>query len=168
MKMRIFLLACAAVAALAAPLSAADLPAPSGEVVLTVSGAIAHTNGDGVARFDLAMLDALDNRTTRTETPWYDEAQDFSGPLGAAVLEAVGATGSTMTIRAINDYSAKVPVADFAESPVILATRRGGEVLTVRNKGPLFVIYPFDERPGLYNELYFSRSVWQAVAIELN
>ena len=40
--------------------------------------------------------------------------------------------------------------------------------MSVRDKGPIFVIYPFDEAPELYNETYFGRSVWQAVSVEVH
>ena len=49
----------------------------------------------------------------------------------------------------------------------ILAIKMNGEPMTVRNKGPLFLIYPFDTNPDLYNEKYFNRSVWQIKEIEV-
>ncbi len=39
--------------------------------------------------------------------------------------------------------------------------------MSVRDKGPLFLVYPFDLNPELYNEKYFSRSVWQIKEIEV-
>lgn len=160
----------AIIAALVAPTAAmADaLPVPTGEVILTVEGKITNTNGDGVAVFDLAMLDGLPQRTTTTETPWYDEAQSFSGPVIQSLLEAIGAEGTTVTVRALNDYSAEIPIADLEAHPVILASRLNGQVLSVRDKGPLFVVYPFDLEPSLYNEVYFGRSVWQVISMTVN
>lgn len=149
-------------------LASEDLPRPTGPVVLTVDGNISRSNGEGIAQFDLAMLDALAQRTTITETPWYDGAQSFSGVVVSALLEAVGAEGATITVRALNDYSADIPADDFKANPVILATRLNGEVLSVREKGPLFVIYPFELDPSLYNEVYFGRSVWQVTAMSVN
>jgi hypothetical protein len=57
---------------------------------------------------------------------------------------------------------------DIKDYPVILATRVDGEELSVRDKGPLFVIYPFDEHPDLYNEVIFSRSVWQVASLTVH
>lgn len=149
----------------APPLRAEELAAPVGPVVLTVGGNIANSNGNDTAQFDLAMLDALSQHTTTTMTPWYDGAQTFSGPLGSAILDAVGATGTTVTVTALNDYSAEIPLSDFVDYPLILATRINDKELSVRDKGPLFVIYPFNAVPELYNEVYFGRSVWQVTAI---
>lgn len=146
---------------------AREMPDPSGTVLLTVSGNISVTNGDGVARFDRAMLDALEQRTTATHTPWFDGDRTFSGPLGRAILDAVGAKGETLRIVALNDYASDVPARDFREHPVIFATHVDNQVLSIREKGPLFIIYPFDEEPQLFNEVYFGRSVWQITRIEV-
>ena len=151
-----------------AAVSAQELSAPAGPVVLTVSGAITHTNSDGAALFDQAMIDALAQHSITSETPWYDGAQTFSGALVSGLLEAVGATGSALTVTALNGYSAEIPNADVLENQVILASRVNGKLLSVRDKGPLFVVYPFDSNPELFNELYFGRSVWQLTAITVN
>lgn len=147
---------------------AGPLPEPTGPVVLTVTGAIANTNRDGAAVFDIAMLDALPGRSAKITTPWYETDQTFSGPLLSAVLDAVGGTGSALTVRAVNDYSSELPVTDVTGYPVILASRVGGKTLSVREKGPLFVIYPFDLSPELYDETHFGRSVWQVTTIDVH
>jgi hypothetical protein len=87
--------------------------------------------------------------------------------LTRAVLEAVGAAGTKLKVTALNDYSAEVPAEDFIKLDVILALKKNDAYLQVRNQGPIFVIYPFDLNPSLYNEVYFSRSVWQVKSIEV-
>jgi len=146
---------------------AADLPQPEGAVILTLIGQISNTNAEGSANFDLAMLNALPARETRTQTPWHEGEPVFSGPLGTALLDAVGAEGSTLRITALNDYVVDIPVDDLRRFPVIFATHIDGVAMSVRNKGPLFVIYPFSEDPALSNELYFGRSAWQIRQIEV-
>lgn len=159
------LLAAALLATTSLPASALD--APKGPVILTVTGAITNTNGPNVAEFDLEMLQALEQKTHTQETPWTDGKPTFSGPLGRALLDAVGATGETMTVTALNDYAAEVPVEDFRTFDVILATTMDGQPMSVRDKGPLFIIYPFADRPELHTELYFNRSVWQIAKIDV-
>lgn len=148
-----------------APALAGTLAPPKGEVVLTVKGHITTTNADGVANFDMAMLEALAQRKAVVETPWTKGKVTFEGPLGKALLEAVGGQGTNLRVRALNDYAVDVPVKDFIEHAVILATRRDGTAMSVREHGPLFVMYPFDLEPDLYNEKYFSRCVWQVATI---
>lgn len=149
----------------AEPASAAPLAKPAGEVVLTVKGKIATMNGDGVASFDMAMLNELAGRKALVETPWTKGKVTFEGPLGKALLDAVGAQGTTLRVRALNDYAVEIPLKDFLDYPVILATRRDGNLMSIREHGPIFVIYPFDQDPSLYNEKYFSRCVWQVATI---
>lgn len=147
--------------------NADGLPMPQGMVILTVTGNIEHTNGDGVALFDAAMLQALEQRTTTSSTPWFDGPHDFSGPLGSAILDAVGAQGDVLSVIALNDYAAEVPAQDLRDHAVVFATHLDGRPMSVREKGPVFLIYPFDENPDLFNEVYFGRSVWQIAQIDV-
>lgn len=62
-----------------------------------------------------------------------------AGPLGAAILDAVGATGQTLNVIALNDYSAELPAQDLRDYTVIFATQIDGKQLSVRDKGPLFM-----------------------------
>lgn len=146
---------------------ASALDKPTGDVILTVTGHVANKNADDGAQFDAAMLEQLASRTGQMETPWTTGKVTFSGPLLKAVLDAAGAEGEVLTVRAMNDYSADVPMEDATTLDTILATKMDGKVMSVRDKGPLFMIYPFDTNPDLYNEKYFSRSVWQIKEIEV-
>jgi hypothetical protein len=148
------------------PAWSGGLMPPEGRVILQVTGAVTVTNGDNAAAFDLKMLEGLESRETTAETPWYDDVHTFQGPLLSQVAATVGAEGRDLRVRAINGYEATIPASDIAEMPIILATRVDGKVLSVRDKGPIFIIYPFDLGAHLYNETYFSRSVWQVVSIE--
>ena len=77
------------------------------------------------------------------------------------ILANVGATGTSVGATALNDYTVTIPVSDFQDYDVILATRRDGEVLSVRDRGPVWIIYPWTDQPNLQNEVIFSRSIWQ-------
>ncbi|MCJ8508340.1 molybdopterin-dependent oxidoreductase [Rhizobium lemnae] len=147
--------------------SALALDAPKGPVILTVKGTLAHANVGGTAQFDLEMLEKLDGRTGKMKTPWTEGETSFSGPLLRAILKEAGATGSQLQVKALNDYFAEIPIEDAENLNTILATRQNGKVMSIREKGPLFLIYPFDQDPALYNEKYFSRSVWQIKEIEV-
>ena len=147
--------------------TALALDKPKGDVILTVTGHVEHTNAGDSAQFDLEMLEALASRTGAMETPWTTGKITFSGPLLSAILDAAGAKGETLTVKALNDYAADMPVSDARDFETMLATRMDGKTMSVRDKGPLFLIYPFDIHPDLYNEKYFSRSVWQIKEIEV-
>lgn len=137
------------------------LEAPVGPVILTIDGALAKTNGPGTASFDRAMIDRFRQHSLRTQTPWTDGRQSFEGPRLADILDRVGADGDTLLAIAQNDYAVEIPMSDAAEFGIILASRINGSALTLRTKGPLWVIYPFDADPVLEHERYYARSIWQ-------
>lgn len=146
---------------------ATALEPPKGPVVLTVSGAIAHANDGKLARFDIALLDAIDRTSFVTATPWHDHRARFEGITGKALMKAVGATGTSVSAVALNDYASTIPMADFVELGLLIASRVDGKQLTVREKGPLWIVYPFDSSPKLNSGVYHGRSVWQLARLEI-
>jgi hypothetical protein len=155
------------VSAYASVVSAEPLNAPVGEPILKVSGKIENANQGQDAVFDLDMLEDLKGRDAEVRTPWTDGDRRFSGPFLREVLKKVGAKGSKLHIEALNGYEVNVPISDANELDVILATRMDGKVMSVRNFGPTFLLYPFDQKASLYKETYFARSIWQIVSIEV-
>ena len=155
------LLAAAAMPALRRTARAENLQPPGGKVILTISGKITATNEDGAARFDRGMLEALGWSRFTTTTPWYDGPVTFSGVPMTTLLGVVGAHGETVVATALNDYETKIPVDDFKQFNVLLAMQRNGENMPVRDKGPLFIVYPYDSDPSLKAQKYYSRSAWQ-------
>ena len=144
------------------------LEAPRGKVVLTVSGKLAATNRGNKAVFDLAMLEALPQKTFTTMTPWDKAPVKFSGPLLRDVLAAVKAQGTTLKAVALNDYKITIPLEDTTRFDMVLAHRMNDQPIPVRTKGPLFVVYPFDNHPALQNSVYYERSIWQLGGLEVD
>lgn len=161
------LLALAAGATWLTGAKAEPLAEPAGSIVLTIAGKVQRTNRDGRAAFDMAMLEALPQRSFSTKTPWYAQPRKFTGPLLRDVFNFVGAQAQTIRAIALNDYRIDIPFEDVTRFDVVLARLLDDLPMTVREKGPLFMIYPFDSTPILRNALYYSRSVWQLKAIEL-
>ena len=144
---------------------AGTIAQPSGKVILTMSGKIANTNKDGTAQFDLEMLEKLGTQSFETTTPWYDGKVKFEGVPMAKLMQHVGASGATITVKALNDYATDIPMDDFTKYPVILASKRDGNYMPVRDKGPLFIVYPYDSNPDLKHQRFYSRSAWQVAQI---
>lgn len=147
--------------------SARALEKPSGPVVLTVSGSVLKPNDGKAAHFDMAMIERLPQHSFSTRTPWYAEPRKFTGPLLRDVLSQAGAKGTMLRAVALNDYWVEIPFDDALRHDVIVARLLDDKPMAVRDKGPLFVIYPFDARPELRNPVYFSRSAWQLRSIEV-
>lgn len=150
------------------PLSARAADPP----VLSVSGRALALRADASVDFDMAMLARLPHRKIRTATPWYKDPHEFSGPLlrdvlVAAAPAALTAANTRLRCTALNDYKVEMPLDDIRNFDVIVARLLDGATMGVREKGPLFVMYPFDEQPQLRTSLYFSRCIWQLRSIEL-
>lgn len=145
--------------------SAGELAKPSGQVLLTVSGAIANTNAGDKAEFDRAMLEALGMQTITTGTPWHEHGTRFTGVPVKRVLEAVGASGKMVHAVAANDYAVAIPAEDFEAYRVLLATHINNKELRLRTKGPIWVIYPDDT--DLAETIRTERMIWQLVALRV-
>jgi hypothetical protein len=156
----------ASVAALWAP-PASALERPTEPVVLTLQGRIRSQNHGATAVFDMRMLAALPQHGYATRTPWYAKARRFGGPLLRDVLAAAGAQGATLRLKALNDYQVDMPWDDAQRYDVMLARLLDEQPMSVRDRGPLMVIYPFDTRPELRSAVYYSRSAWQLHTIEV-
>lgn len=140
--------------------AAEPLPLPKGPVVLTVSGKIEQTNGNGVARFDLEMLEGLGKASFATRSEVSEVPQLLEGVPLRALLERIGIQGKSLRAPALNDYVAVIPVEDLKFEP-ILATKVDGRMLTIRDKGPLWIAYPRDAHKVLQDAKYDYRWVWQ-------
>jgi len=144
------------------------LDAPSGKVVLTLTGLISEGNqGNAKAEFDMAMLEKLPQHRVKTRTPWHEEVREYTGPRLRDVLSAVKASGKTIRATALNDYVVEIPWEDIEKYDVIVARLADGKPMTVREKGPLFIMYPFDSSETLQSPLYYGRAAWQLKAIEI-
>lgn len=143
------------------------LEPPTAVVVLTVGGRVRNTNDGRRAQFDMPMLEALPQHHVVTRTPWFAQARRFTGPLLRDVLAAAGAQGTMLRLVALNDYQVDMPYDDSQRHDVIVARLLDDKPMALRDKGPLFVIYPFDARPELRSAVYYSRSAWQLRTIEV-
>ena len=93
----------------------------------------------------MAMLEALPQHSFITKTPWFKDARKFTGPLLRDVLSPGGRTGhARCASSALNDYRIDMPVDDARRFDVLLARLIDDKPIAVRDKGPLFMIYPFD------------------------
>lgn len=148
-------------AACLAPAWVAALDKPQGTVVLTISGKLGAANAGPKAVFDMAMLEKLPQHSFTTTTPWHQGPTRFTGPLLRDVLAAAGARGNKLVAVALNDYKTDIPFSDVDRYEVIVARLLNDKPMPVRDKGPLFIVYPFDSKPELKTETFYNRSAWQ-------
>lgn len=140
----------------------AELPAaPGGEVILFVDGAIANTNVGDEAQFDIDTLAQMPAVTFTTSTTWTEGKPTFTGVPLKALLDAVGATGTDVSAVALNNYAIDIPLESLTDEAPIVAYQIDGKPFSRRDKGPLWIVYPYDSSADYRNELVYSRSIWQ-------
>lgn len=143
------------------------LDAPKGKVILSITGRIQFKNAGERADFDMDMLAALPQHSFATSNPWYKESKKFTGPLLRDVLAAAGAQGSMLKAEALNNFKVEIPLADTRQFPMVLARLMDDKPMPIREKGPLFIVYPFDTHTELHSARYYSRSAWQLRTLEV-
>lgn len=145
--------------------AAGSLAKPEGKPILIISGEIENTNIGSTAQFDRSMLEDIGLQTIQTTTPWYDTPVRFEGVSLDKLMKLVGAKGTKVRAVALNDYATTIPLGDFEKFNVILAMKRDGNYMSVRDKGPLFIVYPYDSDPQLQSQTYYTRSAWQVAKL---
>ena len=123
---------------------------------LTVSGSEAQST-----EFSLEDLDALDQAEFTTSTIWTDGPVTFSGVPLKTLLATIQADGTAIEMVALNDYKVVMPLSDVESDVPIIATRMNGAPMSVRYKGPYWIVFPYDQDARYQTETIYSYSIWQ-------
>ncbi|MBB5516176.1 hypothetical protein FHS89_002202 [Rubricella aquisinus] len=114
-----------------------------------------------VVEFTAEEIDALPQQDIVTSTIWTEGVNTLTGPSLLSVLEAAEMTGMTVTLIALNEYAVDIPMAELEADMPVLATRMNGVPMSVRDKGPYWVVYPYDSDETLQSERIYAQSIWQ-------
>ena len=147
----------------------AAFPAPKGPVILTVTGLDSTLAPEGRLHFDRESLAALGQVRFTTSSIWTEGRHEFTGVPLASLARALALDPQARVIpRALNHYEVEMPLAEAGRDAPILAYEMDGKPLSVRDKGPIWVVYPYDADPLAYQSVtVFARSVWQLDQIEV-
>lgn len=162
----VLLCAAAAIATAAGPapepLAAGSLPAlPAAHRVLLQVGAPGQERA-----FTLAQIEAIGLHRVTTSTYWPADDGTYEGPLLRDLLAAAGlANAAQVRVTALDGFTQAIPREDWTRWPVMVATRKNGAALGVRDKGPLRIVYPRDMDPALRDAQYRLRWVWMIKGI---
>jgi hypothetical protein len=140
--------------------AAAELDAPAGAVVLTVTGKIKQVNRDAfdpvrdgfisfherefakAAEFDRAMLEEIGMEEAEIDFDGWEGPIRFQGPRLIDVLKEVGwRKGSRITTLALDGFGTKISNYDIRAHDWILATRGNGKPFGIGQRGPLWLVY---------------------------
>ena len=143
--------------------STEPIPRPGKSVVLTVVGATAGNTASGNIEFDIATLERIGLVRFTSKNRWYNEPMTYEGVLGSAFLDAVGVPDRATTIRAtaLNDYVVRIPIEDLRRWPVVLALKLNGKYMSIRDKGPIWIVYPNHVFEELGGPAHQGKWIWQ-------
>lgn len=153
--------------ATAFPASGADLAKAEGKVILNIIGNISKSNSPSGVEIDKAMIESLPVVSFSTPTPWTEGDTEWTGVRLNEFLEYVGAESQEMHIKALDGYEVDFKNVDLQKYPVIIAYKQNGEYMSVRDLGPLWIMFPFADHPELDIQFNRSLSVWQIREIEV-
>lgn len=126
---------------------------------------LSENNRQEVLKID--DLKAIDETSFETTTQWTTGGQKFTGVSLKAFVEHLGLTEGSFSAVAANDYAVEVPIADAVDGGPIIAFLQNDAPMHLRDKGPFWLVYPYDKSADYRTELVYSRSIWQLVRIEL-
>lgn len=91
-----------------------------------------------------------------------DKFHVVRGPLMRDLLVAAGIEGETALGMALDKYEVDIPTQDFKDYDVIAAIEVDGKAISVREKGPAWIVYPTVDHAELRKDpVYEARSIWQ-------
>lgn len=125
-----------------------------------------NTAGGGEATLSLDDLDAMPQARIATSTSWTRGVIVFDGVAGPAIAALAPEGATTVQATALNDYAYTLPISDLADGDAIIATRRDGAPIALRDKGPYWIIYDFDSLPDHERRLREPRAVWHLKKLE--
>lgn len=144
-------------------IAAAEFPQSTGDVILTITPA----DGKEPIVLDREGLETLPTDSFETSTIWTEGVSKFEGVRISVLLEALGAESGTVKFTAVNDYAVDIPVADLLENDPIIADKMDGEFMSLRDKGPLWLIYPYDTAAKFQTSVIYARSIWQLDRLQI-
>ena len=141
------------------------LPAPKGEVVLTVTGDIGTANKGKKLELDLASLEKMRQVQVEAAEPFLKRRVTFEGVLLSDLLTVAGVpdSASTVSLTALDDYKVDFKVSDVRSSQMLLATRADGKHMPVDRSGPIRIVFPDSSTLGRNPDLW----IWSVSSMKV-
>lgn len=129
-----------------------------------------YHGADAPLELSLADLDRLPQHSFTTSTQWTEGKIKFSGPALKDVLGLLGsieADEETVPLVAANAYEVELNQALLELDVPIVSTRMNDETFGTREKGPLWVVFPYDADEAYRREGVYAASVWHLIEIQV-
>jgi hypothetical protein len=105
--------------------------------------------------------------TIISNTPWTSEGTVFTGVKLSDLAKIQSLRGNMFKVTALNNYWSTISQDDIEKYEPILAYAVNGKMMSVREKGPLWVIFPLSDFNQEQDERLHSQMVWQVKSIDV-
>lgn len=132
------------------------------EVILTVTTDEGHRH-----ELTRARLDDMPQTGFVTTTIWTQGPQAFRGVTLRDMLVSLGEEAQRVTLVAANGYQVERPTEEMMPDGALLSYERNGAAMSLRDKGPVWLVYDYDSDADYRTEVIYANSIWQLDRIEL-
>jgi len=145
------------------------IPAPVGEVILTVSGKIGIKNSGDTLQLDMPTLEKFGVVEYAINDPWLKQKVTYQGVLMSEFLKIIQAEPGVETVHfvALDNYEVDLAVQEINKWPILLATRANGQYMSMSENGPTRIIFPFDQFPEIDPKIYRDLMIWNIASMEV-
>ncbi|HBC35160.1 MAG TPA: hypothetical protein DC045_12795 [Marinobacter adhaerens] len=127
------------------------------------------TSGDEKLVLDRSELETFPQTQIVTTSPYFEGSAEFTGPSLSRVLETFDLSGDIrIVLRALNDYRVDGNLRELLAMDPIVATRMDSQPMSVRDRGPFWLMLPLSDRPELDEQEFHRFMIWQLEAIILD
>jgi len=143
------------------------IPTPTGDVVLKIDGKISQNNSGSSLQFDMKTLESIGVVQYKVDDPFAKKNILYAGVLLSQLLKVAGVASdaTTLTLRALDDYSTDMKISDVNKWPILIATRADNEYMPVDKNGPLISVFPFNDFPEIDHVTYDAQWLWALAGI---
>ncbi|PWH12033.1 MAG: hypothetical protein DDG60_15220 [Anaerolineae bacterium] len=145
------------------------IPAPVGEVILTVTGKIGAKNSGDALLLDMNTLEKFGLVQYVLNDPWLKEKVTYKGVLMSDFLKIIQADPDAESVHfvALDNYEVDITLQEIRKWPILLATQSNGKYMSVQENGPTRIIFPFDQFPEIDQVTYRDLMIWNIASMEV-
>lgn len=139
-------------------------------VILTIYGDIQlHDQRYARIDFTLSEMKALSQADITTAHPWSAQAQHYSGIDLSILLEFLFAQKAikTLSLEGLNGFSMALEWSSIQDFSPIIAWQENSQLMSRRDKGPLWLMLPFDSVSKVKQADFLHYMVWQLRTIRV-
>ncbi len=126
------------------------------EVVLTI-----FEEGEPLQKYSQKMLDVHpESFSLSTMTPWTNAVDQYKAIPLKSILGSIINKYDTLHLKAENGFEVHENIRFLLDADAFLAFKKNGQFMRLRDKGPVWLLFPYSQRPKLDDAFHNQVAVW--------